>query len=69
LDAAVAFDEFSTISDKILSGSTQLTGKERTETLRSMVGDLLTKKGFKLDAKLKAPNEHDRGCKLCVISA
>lgn len=67
LDVAVALDEFSSISDKILSGSTQLTRKERTEMLRNMVRDLLRKNDFELDAKLKAPNERDRGCKLCVI--
>jgi hypothetical protein len=67
LDVAVALDEFSSISNKILSGSMHFTRKERTEMMRSMVGDLLKKNGFELDAKLKAPNEHDRGCKLCVI--
>jgi hypothetical protein len=67
LDVAVALDEFSSISDKILSGSTQLTRNKRTEMLRSLVADLLKRNKFGLDAKLKAPNKHDRGCKLCVI--
>jgi hypothetical protein len=67
LDVAVALDEFSSISDKILSGSTQLTRKERAEMLRSLVGDLLKKYKLGLDAKLKSPNELDQGCKLCVI--
>jgi hypothetical protein len=66
LDVGTALEEFNEMSNRILNKSIRYTPKERTEMLRSMVGDLLKKKGFELDAKLKAPNENDGGCKLWV---
>jgi hypothetical protein len=66
LDVAAALEEFSEISTRILTESIEFTPKERTEMLRSIVGDLLKRNGFKLNAKLKAPNEDEGGCKLWV---
>lgn len=53
-------------SEEVLDESIQITVEARTKRMEEAIDSLLKKYGFPLDARLSAPNVHDKGCKLYV---